>query len=512
MITIFFQIIQCTFFLFGIHKLDQGDVLGKNKSYALFIAINEYQDNNLIDFHDPAGNPIKDASEIGAILKNQYDFTPEYLNNPTLSQIKLKIEDYEHDFLTGVKDPNGQLFIFFSGHGASFHSNGFFLTKDTDPANLFYTTFQYALWRPRIANLNCKHIMIVVDACYSGTFDPKWFNRSKDYGTRPGELGTKEKLITNYESKKTRFFITSATEVLTPSISDFAKKLKEGLYAGGGADGILTSTELFSTLENASPKPHRGEFEHDEPASAFLFFSQMEDSKPFPAIPEIEMVFAKGGNFLMGSNDVQGARSPVHSIQINDFFIGKTEITRKQWRMVMGNPNSTSDCDNCPVTNVSWNEAQNFIDKLNKLSGKNYRLPSEAEWEYAAKGGAMTPSLNMLYSGSNNLSQVGWYDFNAQGKIHPVAQLQPNALGIFDLSGNVYEWCQDWYQKDFYTISPPQNPMGPNTGIYRVYRGGSWYSKAIHAEVTYRDYDTPDNRDEDLGFRVALSAGYMGKP
>lgn len=251
------------------------------KDYALLIAVNNYQNPKLLDFANPQGNPKKDAQEIEQLLKDQYGFSTERLSDPAAAEITAKLEQYERDFRNGTKDPNGQLFLFFSGHGEREYGNGYFLGADADPEKLYEKTIPYGIWRPRIANFNCKHIMVVIDACYSGTFDPNWFNRPKSYGTRAGELDATAKLQANYDTKKTRMFFTSATEVQSPEVSSFAKKLKEGLLSGGGTDGILTSTELFSALELSSPRPHRGEFEQDEAGSTYLFFSQ-KTNNPSP--------------------------------------------------------------------------------------------------------------------------------------------------------------------------------------------------------------------------------------
>ncbi|AEE50007.1 SUMF1/EgtB/PvdO family nonheme iron enzyme [Haliscomenobacter hydrossis] len=218
------------------------------------------------------------------------------------------------------------------------------------------------------------------------------------------------------------------------------------------------------------------------------------------------MKLIPGGKFKMGSNETnaQTDEKPVHEVILNDFYLGKTEVTQEQWRAVMGNDPPElgfKGCDQCPVENVSWDNVQQFIQKLNAQTGKNYRLPTEAEWEYAARGGAI--SQDFTYAGSNNLDEVAWYDSNSGIKTHPVAQKKANELGLYDMSGNVYEWCQDWYDAEYYQKSPANNPQGPNTGSLRVNRGGSWSSRPIYARVAYRRLDSPGLRDSYLGFRLA---------
>ena len=226
-------------------------------------------------------------------------------------------------------------------------------------------------------------------------------------------------------------------------------------------------------------------------------------------IGEIEMVFVKGGTFTMGATAEQGSdafdfEKPTHSVTVSDFYIGKYEVTQAQWRAVMGSNPSCFKGDNLPVEEVSWDDVQEFIKKLNAKTGKRFRLPTEAEWEYAARGG--NQSKGYKFSGSNSISDVAWYDDNSRRKTHPVGQKRPNELGIYDMSGNVFEWCQDWYSISAYTSSSQTNPTGPSGGSLRVLRGGSWYLSARGCRVSYRNNSNPDYRSSDYGFRLALSA------
>lgn len=213
-----------------------------------------------------------------------------------------------------------------------------------------------------------------------------------------------------------------------------------------------------------------------------------------------DMVLIKGGTFQMGE---KGVAEPVHSITLSDFEIGKYPVTQKLWREIMDqNPSHFNGCDDCPVENVSWNDVQNFLKKLNaKFPGKNYRLPTEAEWEYAARGGMKTKGY--AFPGSNNIDEVAWYDANSSGKTQPVGKKKANELGLHDMSGNVWEWCADWYEK--YPTATQTNPTGPGSGSYRAGRGGSWGNDARNCRFSNRYYWVPDNRYDFLGFRVASS-------
>jgi formylglycine-generating enzyme required for sulfatase activity len=218
---------------------------------------------------------------------------------------------------------------------------------------------------------------------------------------------------------------------------------------------------------------------------------------------EMEMVFVKGGSFDMGSNNGSEDEKPVHRITLDDFYVGKTEVTQAQWSAITGsNPSSFKNCDQCPVESVSWNNVQDFIRKLNQKTGKKYRLPTEAEWEYAARGGQQ--SKGYKYSGCNSLGDVGWYSHNSDSKTHQVGQKKANELGLHDMSGNVWEWCSDWYGSDYYSQSPSRNPTGPAPGSSRVSRGGGWGDGADDCRSSNRSYSNPCYRISDLGFRLVL--------
>ena len=218
-----------------------------------------------------------------------------------------------------------------------------------------------------------------------------------------------------------------------------------------------------------------------------------------------EMVRVEGGTFRMGAtseqdDDAYSDEKPVHSVILSSYYIGKTEVTQALWQAVMGsNPSNFKDAD-LPVECVSWNDCQEFIQKLNSLTGRNFRLPTEAEWEFACRGG--NNSCGYKYSGSNNLGSVAWYDENSGGQTHRVATKAPNELGIYDMSGNVGEWCSDWYAD--YTSYSQTDPTGPQSGSYRVRRGGGWGSYAGHCRSSLRNFSTPAHRPSNFGLRLAL--------
>ena len=215
------------------------------------------------------------------------------------------------------------------------------------------------------------------------------------------------------------------------------------------------------------------------------------------------MIAVDGGTFSMGATSEQGSdagnnEKPVHSVTLSGYYIGETEVTQELWEAVMGsNPSYFSD-DQKPVEEVSWNDCKEFITKLNNLTGINFRLPTEAEWEYAARGG--NKSQGYKYSGSNTIGNVAWYGDNSSETTHNVKTKSLNELGIYDMSGNVWEWCEDWYGD--YSSGSQTNPTGPSSGSRRVIRGGSWGNSASLCRVSYRINYSPGNRDINLGFRV----------
>ena len=220
----------------------------------------------------------------------------------------------------------------------------------------------------------------------------------------------------------------------------------------------------------------------------------------------IYMIKVEAGTFMMGAtSEMQNPwddEKPVREVILtNDYYIGKYEVTQSLWQAVMGTNPSYFKGDNLPVEQVSWDNCLEFISKLNSLTGRKFRLPTEAEWEYAARGGRK--SRGYQYSGSFNISDVAWYNGNSGNKIHPVGMKQANELGVYDMSGNVCEWCQDWYGS--YVSSSQTNPLGANSGSFRVCRGGSWYFDTGNCRSSFRSRGNPDTRSRYLGFRLVLS-------
>ena len=232
--------------------------------------------------------------------------------------------------------------------------------------------------------------------------------------------------------------------------------------------------------------------------------------KIYPIVkPAIDMVFIQGGKIRRGCPNLDGAgclidERPRHEIKLKHFLISRTPVTQLQWASVMGiNPSHFHGNDSLPVEQVSWNEVHEFIRRLNAMTGKKYRLPTEAEWEYAALGGAK--ASGQPFFGQRFLADVAWYEYNSGGRTMPVGGREPNELGLYDMIGNVWEWVNDWYDRDYYSTGQINNPRGPRGGTDRVYRGCAFNSGEQHCRISMRNFAKPDYRTVNLGFRLAHS-------
>lgn len=260
-------------------------------------------------------------------------------------------------------------------------------------------------------------------------------------------------------------------------------------FAGSGADVARPWLEwpwLMAPQQAAAPVPSAKTYQE--------------------TITGMEFVLVEGGCFQMGDTfgDGDASEKPVHEVWVDGFYMGKYAVTQGQWQKITGsNLSRFRQGEDYPVEVVSWHEAQAFIAKLNALTGKKYRLPTEAEWEYAARSGGRKEK----YSGGNDVDAVAWYEANSGGKTNPVGAKSANGLGLYDMSGNVWEWCADWYGENYYASSPQDNPQGPATGSERVIRGGSWNNDAWGVRSVRRVWSAPANRFNHLGFRLVVPPG-----
>ncbi len=271
--------------------------------------------------------------------------------------------------------------------------------------------------------------------------------------------------------------------------------------------GISKSTNIRTLITRETAAPTDEQVNDDrETDTPIVTPKSFTIDNPYP----FKMIFVKGGTFQMGSNEFDYAK-PIHSVTLSDYYIGETQVTQGLWKAVMGdNPSYFKKGDNYPVECVSWNDIVNkFLPELNRQTGKNFCLPTEAQWEFAARGGQHHSPYK--YSGSDKLSEVAWYGYYdkddknrtiTEQTTMPVAKKNPNELGIYDMSGNVWEWCQDWSK--YYKESSSSDPQGPSSGYLRVLRGGSWLSSARSCRVSYRDNGRHGYGDDNHGMRLAL--------
>ena len=277
---------------------------------------------------------------------------------------------------------------------------------------------------------------------------------------------------------------------------------KEAVAAVSNANDVLQDNVSTSSTSSSQSATTSSGFSSTSSVSS----GNNEISIPVKNGITIDMVKVEAGTFMMGATsemqDPYGDEEPVHQVTLtNDYYMGKYEVTQTLWQAVTGKNPSQFKGDDLPVEQVSWKDCQKFISKLNRMTGRKFRLPSEAEWEYAARGGKK--SKGYQYSGSSNISEVAWYDGNSGSKTHLVGTKQANELGIYDMSGNVWEWCQD--RNGVYSSSSQTNPINAVSGSNRVYRGGCWYDVARNCRSSCRNYGTPGRRPLNLGLRLVLS-------
>ena len=350
-------------------------------------------------------------------------------------------------------------------------------------------------------------------------------NEFKGTGTWSGKLASGDHL---FESRKDNHRSTAITKAIYPSVSRLVYNLADPAPIMGTLNVMSTPgmAEVYvdGKLIGRTPMMHDvlvGSRKVVISKQGFKYFEQsisVEEGKVTEVTAtlseqkfattytetvkglNLKMILVEGGTFAMGSNDGRDNEKPVHNVALGSYYIGETEITQAQWRAVMGSNPSYYTGDNRPVEKVSWYDAQEFCNKLSELTGKKYVLPTEAQWEYAARGGYK--SQGYKYSGSYSIDEVAVYSSNSSYEHSNVKSKKPNELGIYDMSGNVWEWCSDWYDSSYYSSSPKTTPQGPTSGSYRVLRGGSWYNSSGGCRVADRFCTDPSNRYSDLGFRV----------
>lgn len=355
----------------------------------------------------------------------------------------------------------------------------------------------------------------------------------------PTSLSSAQKEVITKAMNPNKFERTATVKDFVQALNEFSPKQVEKVEATPKEEKV--EKEVASKNHHSETK-RMGQSTSTKPAAwkyaaivavvvalivgAFFIISSQQEKKPQPAegvspVKEADgtltytvngvtfkMKYVEGGTFMMGANEDDGINDiateqekPRHSVTLSNYYIGETEVTQALWKAIMGSNPSYFIDDNMPVEHVTWSDCQKFIGKLNAITNATFSLPTEAQWEYAARGG--NKSQGYLYSGSNKIDDVAWYEDNSGETSHAVGTKQANELGLYDMSGNAWEWCSDWYGN--YNASSQNDPTGSSTGQYRVNRGGSWAAPARFTRVSYRfNLSDPNSNDVAFGLRLAL--------
>ncbi len=467
-------------------------------------------------------NPINDANDVSKAFK-EIGFEVTTITNTDYKRMIGAFNQFTKNLL-----PTDVVVFYYSGHGISYDGKNYLIPTDASIMCLEEIEENaHSLGRLLIAveAKNVKNTFVFLDACRNLPNIKKCDVSTKDVSLSKGLVRP-----ANNPSGSMIIYATREGDTADDNASDrnglfTSEFLKYITLPNLGLRQILDRTKRgVETRSNKRQSPAR----YDELSDDFVFIQSVTPTitqpteitlpvvipsnvspVPTPSIVkkadllpyEPAMVFVKGGTFQMGSNDGESDQKPVHEVTLSDFSIGKYEVTQAEWVAVMGdNPSYFKGCDRCPVEQVSWEDVQLYLARLNKKTGKSYRLPTEAEWEYSARGGH--ESLGYIYSGSSKAKNVGWIKGYSDSKTYEVGLKDSNELGLYDMSGNVWEWCSDWY--GYYSSYNQANPKGPDRGTDRVMRGGSWFGIPQFSRVAYRSSRTPGIRGRSFGFRVCL--------
>ena len=489
----------------------------------------------------PLKNPANDAHVIAATLRRLGFEVDEKIN---LGYIPMHeaVENF------GSKLSKGEVGLFYyAGHGMQVNGANYLIPVDArinDENEVRYKAVDVGQVLAKMEQANSEVNIVILDACRDNPFARSFRSGSRGLASMDAPSGTfiayataPGKTAADGGNGQNGLYTSELTRVLEQPGLKLEDLFKQTLKAVREKSRGKQSPWVASNLEKDFwfiPPTHTTDVQisqdEEEPAGNSSEKMSSEPSASRGTVSGMEFIHVPGGCFHMG--DFRGDNKPiyligsdehpVHKVCVNEFRIGKYPVTQKQWRTVMGNnPSDFSGCgDNCPVENVSWNDVREFIEKLNRKAGKDFRLPTEAEWEYACRSGGN----NEKFCGGNEVDSLAWYEKNCGdssaaaatwyaravewygkkrgGSIQPVGQKEPNGLGIYDMSGNVWEWVQDWYDKKYYKASPSDNPPGPLSGKTRACRGGSWSDGAKDLRASFRGSKSPDYRSNNLGFRL----------
>ncbi|HPN41550.1 MAG TPA: SUMF1/EgtB/PvdO family nonheme iron enzyme [Candidatus Cloacimonadota bacterium] len=468
-------------------------------------------------------NPVNDASDLEAALK-ELGFATTLIKDADYRDMYKGIESFTDGLVYG-----DEAIFYFSGHGVQIADNNYLIPigdrKLTDKID-FDTFAISATWTlGKLAKARVS--VMILDAC-------------RDNPTVSRSVAGKKGLA-KLEPESGSQYVIYATEKDTeasdgegrnsPFAQSLLRHIKSPVSVGEELMRLIrsdvkkaTNNQQIPTAYGMLDEPYYLVAPASQPTERVVQTpSQTQDSKPDSraSLAPSGMIYMEGGSFMMGSEEGEEDEKPVHEVTISSYLIGKKEVTQKEWLEVMGTKPSSFKGDDLPVINVSWFDAIEFCNKLSLKEGLNpsytgsgsnvtcnwisdgYRLPTEAEWEFAARGGSHKSEY--MFSGSNDVTVVAWYKGNASDRIQNTGSKASNALGLLDMSGNVWEWCWDRYDKKFYHKKSYNNPRGANKGSTRVLRGGSWFSEMVDCRVTKRLAYSPVNKYNNVGFRIVRS-------
>ncbi len=464
-------------------------------------------------------NPVNDASDIAGALQ-RLGFTVILKKNAGLREM----EEALGDFGTRLKQGGVGLF-YYAGHGLQVAGVNYLVpvgARIDKESDIKYEALDAGRVLDEMANANNGLNIVILDACRDNPFSRRFRSMNRglavlgsapagtfiSYSTGPGQVAL------DGDGRNSPYAAAFLKSIQEPglTIEQVFKNVRHHLGRETGGRQVpweLSSLEgdFYFTPAKAAPGGRTRDLAAAEDAgNEAPAAPPAGEARTFTdPVTGMEFVLVRGGCFRMGDTFGDGLPSekPVHEVCLNGFYIGKYEVTQAQWRKVMGkNPSHFKDCgDNCPVESVSWTDVQSFIAELNGMGSRKYRLPTEAEWEYAARDGGKAEKWAGT-SSDDKLADYAWYDANSGDRSHPAGKKKPNALGLYDMSGNVWEWTQDWFGESYYPSSPRDNPRGPDEGTARVLRGGCWLDRAQDCRTTIRYSFPPGTGFKSIGFRL----------
>lgn len=482
---------------------------------------------NAVYSFSPLKNPVNDASDMATTLQ-KLGFTVILKKNVSLREMEQSIKDF------GARLKQGGVGLFyFAGHGLQADGINYLVpigARIDKESDIKYEAMDAGRVLDEMAGAGNGFNIAILDACRDNPFARRFRSASRglavfgsapvgtyiSYSTGPGQVAL------DGDGRNSPFASALMHYVQEPglTIEQVFKNVRYRLgreTAGKQVPWELSSLEgdFFFVSPGAGRKEPAREVSSRRDDGTAQIGPSLERS-PFAqkafkdSVTGMDFIFIKGGCFQMGDSfgDGRPPERPLHEACVDSYYMGKYEVTQGQWKKVMGeNPSHFKDCgDDCPVESVNWTEVQAFIAELSKMSGQKYRLPTEAEWEYAARSGGKMEKWAGT-SSQNKLGDYGWYDANSGDRTHPVGKKQPNALGLYDMTGNVWEWINDFYGESYYQKSPRDNPQGAEEGTDRVLRGGCWLDRAKDCRTVIRYNFPPVSAFKSIGFRMVRPIG-----